>query len=403
MRADTQSPLSLWERAGVRVFATVLLFLSPTVALSHGGEDHGPQASQPAQTPGGAIPFPKESQFLLGVRTEPVQHRELETRVTVPGRVVPRTDRYARLFAPVPGRLVASGGTVPLVGTKVKKGQVLAVVQQSLSASEASGLATGRIQAEAEVGRTQAALEQAKRDVERVKSLTGVVAQKEVQQAELAVKVAEQEHMRAMRERELYEGAGTSGGGKLAQFTIVSPLDGVLVEAHATVGEQVDPTKVLFSVLDASVVWIEASVFPGDVARVEEAKEALVKVETHPGTWFPAKLFNLGQVVDESTRTVKALFEVRNEDGKLRPGTFAEVAIGAGGRQQVLAIPDAAVVEVEGRKRVYVKQGPETFVARDVVLGARDGEYHAVREGLREGERVVTRGTYQLRSAAGGR
>jgi multidrug efflux pump subunit AcrA (membrane-fusion protein) len=69
----------------------------------------------------------------------------------------------------------------------------------------------------------------------------------------------------------------------------------------------------------------------------------------------------------------------------------------------VLAIPDAAVVEVEGRRRVYVKQGPEEFVARDVVLGARDGEYHAVREGLKEGERVVTRGTYQLRSAAGGR
>jgi cobalt-zinc-cadmium efflux system membrane fusion protein len=177
----------------------------------------------------------------------------------------------------------------------------------------------------------------------------------------------------------------------------------VLVEAHATVGEQVDPSKALFSVLDAEVVWVEASVFPEDVSRIEEAKEALVKVETHPGRWFPAKLFNLGQVVDESTRTVKALFEVRNEDGRLRPGTFAEVAIGAGGPQQVLAIPDAAVVEVEGRRRVYVKQGPEEFVARDVVLGARDGEYHAVREGLKEGERVVTRGTYQLRSAAGGR
>jgi cobalt-zinc-cadmium efflux system membrane fusion protein len=383
--------------------SSLLLLLLPVATLAHEGEDHGPPQQQAPAARGGTIHFPKESQFLLGVRTEPVAHRKLETRVTVPGRVIPRTDRYARLYAPVSGRLVASGGPVPLVGTRVKKGQVLGVVQQSLSASEASGLATGRIQAEAEVGRTQASLEQARRDLERVRSLQGVVAEKEVQQAQLAVTVAEQEHTRALRERELYTGAGTGGGGKLAQFPLVAPLDGVLVEAHATVGEQVDPAKVLFTVLDPAVVWVEASVFPEDVARVEEAKEALVKVETHPGQWFTGKLFNLGQVVDESTRTVKALFEVGNADGRLRPGTFAEVAIGAGGPREVLAIPDAAVVEQEGRKRVYVKQGPEEFVARDVLLGARDGEYHAVREGLREGERVVTRGTYQLRSAAGGR
>ncbi|XXF75171.1 efflux RND transporter periplasmic adaptor subunit [Myxococcaceae bacterium GXIMD 01537] len=383
--------------------ALLVLGVLPALALAHGGEHAEPAAPQAAPMKGGAIQLPKETQFLLGVRTEPVEKRELETRVTVPGRVLPRTDRYARLHAPVTGRLMMAHGALPLVGARVKKGQVLATVQQSLSASEASGLATGRIQAEAEVGRAQAALAQARRDLERVTSLSGVVAQKEVQQAELAVKVAEEEATRALRSRELYAGAGQAGGASLARFDIVSPLDGVLVEAQATVGEQVEPSKVLFSVLDARVVWVEANVFPADVARVEEAKEALVKVETHPGQWFPARLFNLGQVVDESTRTVKALFEVDNPEGKLRPGTFAEVAIGAGGPSQVLAVPDAAVVEVEGRRRVYVKRGPEAFEARDVVLGARDGGYHAVRDGLREGERVVTRGTYQLRSAAGGR
>jgi cobalt-zinc-cadmium efflux system membrane fusion protein len=183
---------------------------------------------------------------------------------------------------------------------------------------------------------------------------------------------------------------------------LVSPLDGVLVEANATLGEQVEPSKVLFTVLDPQVVWVEANVFPEDVPRVEEAREALVKVEGYPDRWFPAKLFNLGQVVDESTRTVKAIFELKNDDRRLRPGTFAEVAIGSGGEQESLAVPDAAVVEVEGRKRVYIKVAPEEFVARDVALGARDGEYHAVHQGLKEGERVVTRGTYQLRSAAGG-
>jgi cobalt-zinc-cadmium efflux system membrane fusion protein len=381
-----------------------LILLAPMAAFAHGGEDHGEAPKQAAfAAPAGVILLPKESQFLLGVRTEPVSRRKLEMRTAVPGRVIPRTDRHAQIFAPVAGRVLSQGGQLPLVGTRVKKGQVLAVLQQSLSASEASGLATGRIQAEAAVGQAQAELEQARRDHERVKSLTGVVAQKEVQQAEVAVQVAEQEYTRAVRERELYAGAGQGGtGGKLSQFPLASPIDGVLVEANATLGEQVEPSKVLFTVLDSQVVWVEANVFPDDIPRIEEAREALVKVEGYADRWFPAKLFNLGQVVDESTRTVKVIFEVQNDDGRLRPGTFAEVAIGSGGEQESLAVPDAAVVEVEGRKRVYVHVSPEEFVARDVALGARDGEYHAVRQGLKEGERVVTRGTYQLRSAAGG-
>ncbi|MDY7229853.1 efflux RND transporter periplasmic adaptor subunit [Hyalangium rubrum] len=387
-----------------KLLLSALILLAPVAAFAHGGEDHGEGPKQAASAaPAGVILLPKESQFLLGVRTEPVSRRKLEMRTTVPGKVIPRTDRHAQIFAPVAGRVLSQGSQIPLVGTRVKKGQVLAVLQQSLSASEASGLATGRIQAEAAVGQAQAALEQARRDLDRVKSLAGVVAQKEVQQAEFAVQVAEQEHTRAVRERELYAGAGQGGtGGKLSQFPLVSPLDGVLVEANATLGEQVEPSKVLFTVLDPQVVWVEANVFPDDIPRIEEAREALVKVEGYADRWFPAKLFNLGQVVEESTRTVKVIFEVQNDDGRLRPGTFAEVAIGSGGEQESLAVPDAAVVEVEGRKRVYVHVGPEEFVARDVALGARDGEYHVVRQGLKEGERVVTRGTYQLRSAAGG-
>ncbi|MBI3893988.1 MAG: efflux RND transporter periplasmic adaptor subunit [Candidatus Wallbacteria bacterium] len=353
--------------------AVLALFLAlPLMALGHGGEDHGdgPKNASKPMAPGQGIYFPKEAQFLLGVRTEPIGRRRLEARLMVPGKVVPRTDRYVAIFPPLSGRLLASGDRLPLVGEKVSKGQVLAVVQQSLSAPEMAQLAAERIKAEAAVGQANASMLQARRDLERLRSLSRVVASKEIQKAELAAKVAEQEVSRALR---------------------------------ATLGEQVEPPKSLFAVLDSSVLWVEASVFVDDIGRIDEARSALVHVSAYQDRYFPAKLFNLGQTVDEATRAVKAIFDLANPEAKLRPGMFAEVAIGAGDNREMLAVPDAAVVEREGRKVVYVHTGPEEFFAREVVLGERDGPYWAVQQGLQAGDRAVTVGTYELRSAEEGR
>lgn len=376
------------------------VLLVAAVAWGHGGEDHGaPPTKQGAA--GLGISVSKETQFLLEIRTERVRTRSVEARLVAPGKVIPRTDRYAQVASPVPGIVIASGSGVPLVGQKVKKGQVLATVQQSLSASEATGLSTGLIQAEAESIRAQAALEQARKDLTRLESLQGVVAEKDVQQAQLAVRTAEQELNRARSAREVLSGARQGQG--TTRFTLTAPIDGVLVEARATVGEQVDPSRPLFTVLDASVVWVEARVYENDVARVEAATGALVHSEAYEGQHFTARLYHVGQVVDEGTRSVRVLFELDNREGRLRPGMFVDAAIGAGGRQQALAVPEAAVIEEEGRSFVFLHTGPEQFERREVVLGVRDGEWRAVRQGVREGDRVVVKGVGTLQATRGGR
>ncbi len=390
-----------------RGLLSVLLPASFICGLSLGSEawaheDHGkPQQQAPAVVPGVAFTVPKETQFLLEVRTQRAAVRPLESRLVAPGKVVPRTDRYAQVSAPVPGRVLASGTAVPLVGQRVKRGQVLAVVQQSLSTSEATGLSTELIQAEAESSRAQAALEQARRDLARMESLQGVVAEKEVQQARLAVSTAEQELARARAARDVLAGARQGQGS--ARFPLEAPIDGVLVEARATVGEQVDPARPLFTVLDASVVWVEARVYEGDVARVEGASGALVSTPAYEGQHVAAKLYHVGQMVDESTRSVRVLFEADNSAGRLRPGMFVDVAIGQGGRKDVLAVPQGALVEEEGRAFVFVHTAPESFELRPVVAGGRDGEWREVRQGLKAGERVVVGGVAALRLARGGR
>jgi cobalt-zinc-cadmium efflux system membrane fusion protein len=375
--------------------------LVTAVAWGHGGEVHESAPATAAAAAGPGISVPKETQFLLEIRTARAQVRPLEARLVAPGKVIPRTDRYAQVASPVPGMVMASGSGLPLVGQKVKKGQVLATIQQSLSASEATEFSTGLIQAEAEASRAQAALEQARRDLARLESLKGVVAEKEVQQATLAVRTAEEELNRARAAREVLAGARQGQG--TARFTLTAPIDGVLVEAHATVGEQVEPSRPLFTVLDAAVVWVEARVYENDVARVEAATGALVHSAAYEGQHFPARLYHVGQVVEEGTRSVRVLFELDNREGRMRPGMFVDVAIGAGGRQEVLAVPEAAVVEEEGRSFVFIHTTPEQFERREVVLGIRDGEWREVRRGVKKGERVVVRGVGTLQAARGGR
>lgn len=337
----------------------------------------------------------KDAQFLLGVRTEPAARKRLSPRLVSPGRVVPRPDKRAQVLAPSTGRLWPSGERLPRLGETVKKGQVLGLFEQSLSTPESAQLSAERIRAESAASRAQAALEQARRDLARVRELSSLVAQKDVQQSELALKVAEDEAARAQRERELYAG-GPREKGRLTQLPLVAPLDGVLAEVRATAGESVEAARPLFVVLDASVVWVEASLFAADLPRVGEAPEGAVR---DGDAWLAARLVALGQAADEATRSVKAVFEVANAERRLRPGTFVDVALVAGSAESTLAVPEAAVVTVDGRPVVFVHVAPEDFEVRAVLLGARDGALRGVVQGLAEGERVVVQGTYFLRES----
>ncbi len=383
----------LWRRSASTAVAVLLLGLAPLAARGHGPEEHGTPSPEPTgKAAPGAIFLAKESQFLLGIRTSVAGERDVESRLATVGQVIPRIDGHAEIYPPLPGRILPVAGKLPFLGDRVTRGQKLLVIQQTLAAAESGELQAQAIRARTAVAEARAQRDQRKRDLERLRSLAGVVAAKDIQQAELDLQLAEQALQRAGQEAALF------GGGQLQQIMVTAPIDGVIAEADVAVGEQVAPEKKLFTIIDSSTLWVEAEVFESDLQRLEGAGSAAIRVEGYD-TVFAGSLFRMGQVVSPATRTVKAIFAVPNPDGRLRSGMFADVAIGAGGRTRSLVVPDDAVVEEGGRRFVFVHTTPEEFVRREVVLGARDGDVWAVRSGLEKGERVVVQGTYQLRTA----
>ena len=114
------------------------------------------------------------------------------------------------------------------------------------------------------------------------------------------------------------------------------------------------------------------------------------------------RLVTIGQTVDPQTRTVPVIFEVSNPLNRLRDGMFVEITIDTTGSNKVLSVPKLAVITEQGRTYVYVFQGGEVFEKRVVVVGSEGSDYYEIKSGVKEGERVVVEGIYQLRSTLPG-
>ena len=127
-------------------------------------------------------------------------------------------------------------------------------------------------------------------------------------------------------------------------------------------------------------------------------KLAHVEVPAYPDRVFSGRVERIGGILDEATRTVKVRVVVRNPEGLLRAGMFARVRLLDGSAEQVVAIPAEAVLEDEGRSFVFVPTEPPYFVRRPVTTGRAWDEYVEITQGLADGDVVVTRGAFTLKS-----
>jgi multidrug efflux pump subunit AcrA (membrane-fusion protein) len=113
-----------------------------------------------------------------------------------------------------------------------------------------------------------------------------------------------------------------------------------------------------------------------------------------------AKFVYLGLQIDPGTRTALIAFEVPNTNSRLRIGQTVQLAVGTRTSTDSVAIPESAIVEEEGRPVAFVQVSGETFEKRDLTLGVRGVGFVQVLDGLKEGERVVSKGAFAIRLAS---
>ena len=388
------------------------------------------QAPEPPAPEG--ITFLKEQQWKILTKTEPVQQRPVTEQLRLAGVVAVRSGNKAAVTPHITGHLAPPpGAPLPALGTRVKAGQVLALVQPHVAGTELiTFLNTQRqiqtmdveltvkaAEAEAETLRARAALTQAEQALRRVRALREQNAKsvRDLEEAELVQRKAEADVTAAEALKKTYDRArkqlaerprAVEPGSELPAVELKAPLTGVITAVHATVGEHVNPTEALFTLLNMETVFIEAQLPEADLGRLGPSRGATYETPAAPGTFVPilgvggGRLVALGSAVDAKTRTVPLVYEVPNPDGRLRIGMALNVYVETTHIAEALVVPVTALVEEDGRTMAFVQVAGETFAKRDLTLGMRDGAFVQVLAGLAAGERVVTKGAYAMRLAS---
>ena len=372
---------------------TIAVFADEPAALAEA-------AKQPPHD-AAAIAYLKEQQWTNEFATAPVRETEVRTSIRVPAMVDALPGGEAIVSAPAPGRFRAD--TLPDVGDRVAAGQVLGRLEPRLTAG------TDRATLVSDVAEGQAALEAARAELTRAERLLAdrAVPARRVEEAKRATTVAEArlratEARLAQRDETLQSGGGAAAGNA---FVLRTPIAGRIIEVLATLGASYDEGAALFKIARTDSVELRADVPAADAARARRL--TAVELELPGGAApFPLKFHHVHDagILDSATKALALQMEVANPGGELLIGQAGTAILYTSGTERMPAIPKAAVLMEAGRPFVFVQTGGERFARRPIEVARRDGDMVGVKSGVKPGERVVVRGSYdvQLASAAKG-
>jgi RND family efflux transporter MFP subunit len=161
----------------------------------------------------------------------------------------------------------------------------------------------------------------------------------------------------------------------------------------------VEAGKPLFTVVDHSVMWAFLQVTEATLPRVQVGQTVELRTDSLAGKVFTGKLTWISPAVDERKRMGRVRAEFANAERLLRDKMFASARILTRTTEGALLVPPAAILHVEGKPFVFVKQGEDLFDARAVLLGARYNGHQEVLDGLRPTEQIAISHAFAVKSA----
>src|SRR5690606_23483430 len=185
---------------------------------------------------------------------------------------------------------------------------------------------------------------------------------------------------------------------------VAADASGVVVEKKVNKGDYVNRGQSLYEIANLSRVWVLLDLYEMDIPWVKVGDKVTFDVRSLPGRTFEGKVTYVDPVLDPETRVASARVEMLNPEMMLKPGMFVTGIVQADpGQSDALVVPATAIMWTGERSVVYVKQnadGGTGFRMRLVTLGPATGEGYVVKEGLRNGEEIVTNGAFAVDAAA---
>jgi RND family efflux transporter MFP subunit len=182
----------------------------------------------------------------------------------------------------------------------------------------------------------------------------------------------------------------------LGNTVITSPVNRFVARRNVDPGAFVSQNAPVVDVVDITRVRLVANIVERDLKRLQAGNPTEVQVDAFPGETFKGRIARVSPVLDPTTRTAPIEIEIPNPDYRLLPGMYARVGINTGSRKEALVVPTNALVDLGGRRGVFVPRN-DTAVFRIVQVGLEQPAISEVLGGLVENEQVITTGSAALR------
>jgi RND family efflux transporter MFP subunit len=367
----------------------------PAEAASPNAADRNGTARQPGGAPSGGAPGGGAfARAPMTVELAPTSRADLSQTLTVVGNLI--GEQTVAVVPKTAGRLE---NVYVKLGDRVARGQRIAQIEDREILEQVKQAEAAFEVARAGIRQREADLKFAETNLTRSKELFGrqllprqtlddadaryqaAAAQLELGRAQLTQSQARLDELRIT----------------LANTIISSPVNGFVAKRNADPGAYVSQNAPIADVVDISTVRLVANIVEKDLRRIEVGEAARVEVDAFPGETFNGRVARVAPVLDPATRTAQIEVEIPNPGNRLKPGMYARVSLTIEQRANALTIPSNALVNIEGRRGVFLTQN-NTAAFRPVDVGIEDTARVEIRGGIKDGDRVVTTGAGALQN-----
>jgi cobalt-zinc-cadmium efflux system membrane fusion protein len=329
-----------------------------------------------------------------GIQTGGLSNRNLSEVITANGVIDIPPQNLVSISAPLGGFVRK---TDLLQGMRVKKGQVLAVIENA-----------ELIQMQQDFLETAGKLEYAESEYKRQSDLSreNINALKTLQQADSDLKVLKARHA-GLKERLVTAGIDIKplqSGNIVNHTSILSPISGSVTTVNVNLGKYVNPTDVMFEIVDTDHLHVELSVFEQDIPKLKLGQLVRFTVGNNSGKEHLAKVYLINQKINED-RSVRVHCHLSDDDAGLLPQNYVKAVIETGAKPGP-ALPDEAIVAFEGKNYIFVQEdegnGAERlFKLTEVSIGVSENGFSQINLPVAlpgADAKIVLKGAYTLLS-----
>lgn len=341
------------------------------------------------------------------IQTSPLSGMDIELQITIPAQFKARNQSIERIYSPIDGKITnvfVEPGAILKVGQPIVQIKSDAISQIQLEFLEKI------LDIDANINELRAQYNLSLQNYNRERTLYNEKissrADYETANAQLrkdkanldALSIKRSSLINVYKQRLAVYGGTIDNVIKTKQIypyiTIKATKNGVLLERKVNPGEIVEQNRELFNLADLKTIWLVGYAFEKDSPYLHLGEAVTGTIEESTET-INGVLSYVSPILDNTTKTLEVRADIPNKNFKIKPNMYAEMYVNTG-IAHVLAIPTDAVEKFGDYNFAYVKIAPHTYEERKVETGKKNDQYTEVLSGIKAGEKVVTRGSFEL-------